>query len=119
MTIFEMLHIANIMAIIFFTAYLCKMIAKMKYGLYRCVIRWWFYGDYEKMAWLWSRKYYILCYPLILFFIYLCLGLINQLNFDTIYIRKEETIAVSIVIWLLTTALTFFMHSKLREYEKE
>lgn len=114
----ELLQKINIGVLMCFTAYQFYLIGKMKYGMYRCLIRWIFYKDYEKMVWLMENKHYIFSHLLVLFLMPLAIGLMSDLQYGFPLIRSAWTLALSIAVWITLTIWTYYVHLKIRQYEK-
>lgn len=130
MSEFEIVHIINILAIILFTAYLSSVVGKMKYSMWRIVIRGWIpkiwsllfkrkiSGNNIYLTFINSHRYYIACFILIPQMLWLALILIGQLDTGLIHIRPIWAIRLSPFIWITITFMTAWFQHQVKKTEK-
>lgn len=118
MSEFEIVHIINILAIILFTAYLSSVVGKMKYSMWRIVIRGWLRRENKYLEFINSHRYYIACFILIPQMLWLALILIGQLDTGLIHIRPIWAIRLSPFIWITITFMTAWFQHQVKKTEK-
>lgn len=103
MTEFEVVHIINILAIIFFTAYLSSIVGRMEYSMWAVIVRGYFRNQAKYREFIKGHKYYIWCFLLIPLMLWLALIFIGQLNTGLVHIRAIWAVRLSPFIWITLT----------------
>jgi len=101
-----------------FVTFLANMVRKSKYDLLQC--SWLFLfnkGDITGFSWLGKHKYYIAIYVAIVAIIYVCLGLLSQMEIGMSHIRAEDTLMGSIIAWVSLSAFVAYVYPKVQEAE--
>lgn len=99
MTAFEVLCLINIFTIWAFALALMWIVGKMKFSLWKCLIRYFYYKDNECLIWLKQHPYYLYSLVTSWLLLYLSLGLLSALYEGVVKVRTEYTILSSIAIW--------------------
>ena len=117
MTAFEVLCLINIFAIWAFALALMWIVGKMRFSLWKCLVRYFYYKDGECMLWLKAHPYYLYSLITSWLLLYLSLGLLSALYEGVVRVRTEYTIAASVAIWFCLIPLVVKLFLKAYKHE--